>query len=85
MFEVLALRACSMPILTLASQGRLRYLQADFLNLQRNAAALDELEGILRAEPVVIKGGVQVPLSVSVPELVSAGEALEITGKLADP
>ncbi|MBK8468718.1 MAG: hypothetical protein IPL45_02695 [Actinomycetales bacterium] len=60
------------------TSNTLRHVPDNHGNLQRNAAALDELEGILRAEPVVIKGGVQVPLSVSVPELISAGEALQI-------
>ncbi|MGV1008092.1 MAG: esterase/lipase family protein [Dermatophilaceae bacterium] len=48
-------------------------------NLQRNRAALDELEGILTARPVVIRGGLQVPLSLVVPEVVAAGEPLEVS------
>lgn len=56
----------------------LRHVPDNHGNLQRNAAALDELEGILTAKPVVIKGGLQVPVSVTVPDLVTAGETLRV-------
>ncbi|HRC13997.1 MAG TPA: hypothetical protein PLX68_14050 [Dermatophilaceae bacterium] len=56
----------------------LRHIPDNHGNLQRNAAALDELEGILTAKPVVIKGGLAVPLSVVVPQLVAAGEPLQV-------
>ena len=56
----------------------LRHVPDNHGNLQRNAAALDELEGILTAKPVVIKGGLAVPLSVVVPQLVAAGEPLQV-------
>lgn len=46
-------------------------------NLQRNTAALDELEGILTASSVVIRGE-QVPLGVDAPELVAAGDPLDV-------
>lgn len=47
-------------------------------SLQCNSAALDELEGILTAKRVVIKGGLQVPLSVTVPPIVGAGEPVQV-------
>lgn len=48
-------------------------------NLQRNQAALDELEGILTAKPVVIRAADTVELRLAAPELLLAGEPLPIT------
>jgi pimeloyl-ACP methyl ester carboxylesterase len=42
-------------------------------NLQRNKAALDELEGILTANPIVVRAQGAVELRVDIPELVVAG------------
>ncbi len=53
-------------------------------NLQRNRAALDELEGILTARPVVVRGTRTIDAAVEVPELVFAGEAVPIRVHLAD-
>ncbi|SHJ64091.1 Lecithin:cholesterol acyltransferase [Tessaracoccus bendigoensis DSM 12906] len=47
-------------------------------NLQRNKAALDEVEGILTAQPVVIKGPKLTEPSVEVPELVHPGEGISV-------
>lgn len=47
-------------------------------NLQRNMAALDEMEGILTTSDVVIKGEDRIPLSVSIPPLVTVEEPLEV-------
>ena len=44
-------------------------------NLQRNTAALDEIEGILTASSIVIKAAKPVALRVDVPEFALAGEA----------
>jgi pimeloyl-ACP methyl ester carboxylesterase len=52
-------------------------------NLQRNAAALDELEAVLTAKPVVIKGDLKIPISVTVPQVVAAGQPLEVTVAVA--
>jgi hypothetical protein len=47
-------------------------------NLQRNRAALDELEGILTARSIKVRAAGTVELRVSLPELVFAGEALPV-------
>ena len=52
-------------------------------NLHRNPAALDELEGVLTASRVVVRGDV-VPLRVEVPELVLAGQAIPVQAQVAD-
>ncbi len=57
----------------------LRHVPDNHGNLQRNSAALDEMEGVLKATPVIIKGGLQIPLSVTVPPVVAAGHPLEVT------
>jgi pimeloyl-ACP methyl ester carboxylesterase len=45
-------------------------------NLQRNVAALDELEGILTARAIVVRGVPTVDVHVEVPDLVLAGDPL---------
>ncbi|HEX5493518.1 MAG TPA: hypothetical protein VFX70_02955 [Mycobacteriales bacterium] len=52
-------------------------------NLHRNRAALDEVEGILTAKPVVVRAP-EVALWVDVPELVPAGQPLPIQVRLPD-
>ena len=52
-------------------------------NLHRNPAALDELEGVLTASRVVVRGDV-VQLRVEVPELVLAGQAIPVHAYTAD-
>ena len=47
-------------------------------NLQRNQAALDELEGILTARPVRIRAAGVIEATVDLPELILAGESLTI-------
>jgi pimeloyl-ACP methyl ester carboxylesterase len=54
-------------------------------NLQRNRAALDEVEGILTASSVVVKAAKPVELRVDVPELVRAGEAITVRVTPAEP
>ncbi|CCK30285.1 hypothetical protein BN159_5906 [Streptomyces davaonensis JCM 4913] len=47
-------------------------------NLQRNPAALDELEGILTASDVVVRAPRETQLRLDVPELITAGEDLPV-------
>jgi hypothetical protein len=47
-------------------------------NLQANPAALDEIEGVLTASPVVVKAPDTVDLRVDVPELILAGDDLPV-------
>jgi hypothetical protein len=47
-------------------------------NLQANKAALDELEGILTARPIVVRAPDTIELRVTAPELVLAGQTLPI-------
>ena len=47
-------------------------------NLQRNTAALDEVEGILTASSIIIKAAKPVPLRVDGPDFALAGEAITI-------
>jgi pimeloyl-ACP methyl ester carboxylesterase len=54
-------------------------------NLQRNRAALDEIEGILTASSIIVKAAKPVPLRVDVPELAQAGEAVTIRITPAEP
>jgi len=60
------------------NDNTLRRVPDNHGNLQRNPAALDELEGVLRATPVIAKGGLHIPLSVTVPSVVAAGENLTV-------
>lgn len=53
-------------------------------NLQRNRAALDELEGILTAKEIRVRAPDTVDLDVRVPELIFAGDALRIRVTAAD-
>lgn len=53
-------------------------------NLQRNRAALDELEGILTAHRVHVRGGGMIEAAVDVPELVMTGEPLPVSVQLPD-
>ena len=53
-------------------------------NLQRNRAALDELEGILTAHPVYVRGGSVTEAAVDVPELIMTGEPLPVRVQLSD-
>ena len=54
-------------------------------NLQRNRAALNEVEGILTASSVVVKAAKPVELRADVPELVQAGEAIMVRVTPAEP
>jgi pimeloyl-ACP methyl ester carboxylesterase len=53
-------------------------------NLPSNAAALDELEGILTAARIIVKAPDEVLLSVDAPELVQAGQTVEVQVTAAD-
>jgi len=53
-------------------------------NLQRNPAALDELEGILTARPVQVRGPEAIAAAADLPELILAGQPLPISVRLAD-
>ncbi len=48
-------------------------------NLQRNPAALDELEGVLTARPIHVRAAGAVELRLDAPELVLAGEPLPVS------
>jgi hypothetical protein len=52
-------------------------------NLHRNPAALDELEGVLTASRVVVRGDV-VQLRVKVPDLVLAGQGIPVQAQVTD-
>ena len=54
-------------------------------NLQRNAAALDEVEGILTASSIIIKAANPVALRVDAPEFALAGEAITVRVRPAEP
>jgi pimeloyl-ACP methyl ester carboxylesterase len=47
-------------------------------NLQRNPAALDELEGILTAKPVTVRAARQIGLRADAPEFALAGEDITV-------
>jgi pimeloyl-ACP methyl ester carboxylesterase len=47
-------------------------------NLQRNSAALDEMEGILTASDIIVKAAKRVGLRVDVPEFALAGQDITI-------
>lgn len=47
-------------------------------NLHRNPAALDEVEGILTAQSIIVKAARLIPLRVEVPELALAGDAIPV-------
>jgi pimeloyl-ACP methyl ester carboxylesterase len=51
-------------------------------NLQRNRAALDELEGILTARPVRVRAGAVIEAAADLPELILAGDPLPIRVRL---
>lgn len=51
-------------------------------NLQRNRAALDELEGILTASDVVVRGRDGVQVYLAAPDLVLAGQEISIRSRL---
>jgi pimeloyl-ACP methyl ester carboxylesterase len=53
-------------------------------NLQRNRAALDELEGILTARPVKVRAAGVIEAAVDLPELILAGEPLPIRVRLSE-
>jgi hypothetical protein len=48
-------------------------------HLQCNSAALDEVESVVRSEPIVVKAGRIEDLSVAMPEILSAGEPVIAT------
>jgi pimeloyl-ACP methyl ester carboxylesterase len=54
-------------------------------NLHRNAAALDEMEGILTASNIVIKAPKPVALRVDAPELAPAGQPITVHVTPAEP
>ncbi|MGV9450896.1 esterase/lipase family protein [Streptomyces sp. NPDC003635] len=47
-------------------------------NLQRNPAALDEVEGILTATDIVVRAPGEIHLRLDVPEVIAAGENLAV-------
>jgi pimeloyl-ACP methyl ester carboxylesterase len=47
-------------------------------NLQRNPAALDELEGILTAQPITIRAAQQIALRADTPEFALAGQDITV-------
>ena len=53
-------------------------------NLQRNAAALDELEGILTGRQIRVRGGPMVQPRVEVPELAFQGELVRVQISFTD-
>ena len=53
-------------------------------NLQRNRAALDELEGILTARPVKVRAAGVIEAAVDLPELILAGKPLPIRVRLSE-
>jgi hypothetical protein len=53
-------------------------------NLQRNHAALDELEGILTAQPIRVRATGQIDAQAGLPELILAGEPLPVQVRLPD-
>ncbi|WP_144120977.1 lipase/acyltransferase domain-containing protein [Catellatospora sichuanensis] len=53
-------------------------------NLQRNSAALDELEGILTARNIDVRTGESIGLQVAIPDLILAGENLLVCVTVAD-
>ena len=54
-------------------------------NLQRNTAALDEVEGILTASPIIVKAARPVALRVDAPDFALAGEDITIQVTPAEP
>lgn len=48
-------------------------------HLQCNNAALDEVESVLRSEPIIVKAGPTEDLSVAMPEILSAAEPVTAT------
>lgn len=54
-------------------------------NLQCNAAALDEMEGILTASSIIVKAAKPVALRVEAPEFALAGQAITIYVTPAEP
>jgi hypothetical protein len=48
-------------------------------HLQCNSAALDEVESVVRSEPIVVKAGRIEDLSVAMPEILSAGDPVTAT------
>jgi pimeloyl-ACP methyl ester carboxylesterase len=55
-------------------------------NLQRNKAALDEIEGVLTAQPVLVRADEDgVDVAVGLPELVIAGEELPVSVQFSGP
>ena len=54
-------------------------------NLHRNAAALDEMEGILTARDIVIKAAKPIALRVDAPDLALAGQPVTIDVTPAEP
>ena len=54
-------------------------------NLQRNTAALDEVEGILTASSIIVKAAKPVALRVDAPDFALAGEAITMHVTPAEP
>ena len=54
-------------------------------NLQRNTAALDEMEGILTASNIIIKAAKPIALRAEVPELALAGQPITVQITPAEP
>jgi pimeloyl-ACP methyl ester carboxylesterase len=54
-------------------------------NLQRNPAALDEMEGILTAQGIIIKAARPIALRTEVPELALAGQLITVQVTPAEP
>jgi hypothetical protein len=61
-----------------------RRVSAKHGSLQRNGAALDELEGILTARSIRVRAAGSIEVGVGVPELAFAGDAIPIEIELAE-
>jgi len=61
------------------TSNRLRHVPDKHGNLQRNEAALDEVEAILTARDIIVRAVQPIELRADVPEFALAGEALIVT------
>jgi hypothetical protein len=70
--------AVSLPKGTPLDSNSIRRIADKHANLQCNTAALDEVESIIRSEPMTVKGGNTYDLSVDAPELISSADRLAV-------
>jgi hypothetical protein len=75
--------ACRADILM--DSNTLRRVPDKHGNLQRNTAALDEVEGILTSSSIIVKAAKPVALRVEVPEFALAGEPVTVHVTPAEP